>query len=200
MEWYFDKKNLKWLFCITTVVLVMFFFVSYALPDKFKWIREVIGFIGGIASLAGIYIAVLQTINTKEEVDNVQRTAEAAKKAAEETKEAVRKTVSIEMVAKYCEQVKWIQECLGNGELKLVIHLTQEMQADVIELKDYVKFLKLKVDEEEIEQHIQQMGLNIGHIRKAVVSKSDKYKKDGILKNFDDLLKTLLELKSQLKQ
>lgn len=199
-KWFAKKDNLLWLFGIIGVVFIILFAASYFLPQNFDWIRETISFLGGIASLAGILLALLQSINTQNEVDNVKAIADAAKKASEDTQKAVRKTLSIVQVTKYCEQIKRIQEYLSNGDLKLTIHLIQEIQDAIIELKNQITNLNLTVSEESVSSHIQKMGINISLIRKAIETNSDKYKKDAIHQDFDELLTILLELKAQLTQ
>lgn len=199
-RWYTDKKNLLWIFGIVCIFFVGFFVYSFFLPECYKWIRETISFLGGIASLAGILLALLQSINTIRDVDKVRGIADAAKQASEDTQKAVRKTLSIVQVTKYCEQIKRIQEYLSNGDLKLTIHLIQEIQDAIIELKNHITNLNLNISEETVSCHIQKMGINISHIRKALETNSDKYKKEAIHQDFDDLLTILLDLKAQLTQ
>lgn len=197
-KWLVVKTNLMWVFGLLIFLLIGLFILSICIPENKKWPSDLIGLIGGSASLLGILFAILQLIEAKKDISNVAQIAEAAEKASIETKNAVRKTLSIVQVTKYCEKIKIIQENLMNDELKLVIHLTLELKEAIFELKNHISTLNINITEEVIALQIQKMGINMSLIRKAIETNSDKYKRDNIHKDFDELLNVLLELKAQL--
>lgn len=121
--------------------MLILYIISYKLPDHYVWIREAIGFIGGVASLLGILFTLLQIIDTKQEVNRVKEISIATKKATEDTRTSIRKTFSIIHITKYREQIRLIQEYISNNELKLVIHISQELQEIIIELNKYIESL-----------------------------------------------------------
>lgn len=199
-HWLNNKYNLIWVFSILIGCLFILYIGSYSLLKNFCWIRDAIGFIGGIASLLGILFALLQINNTKTEVDHVKVISEATKKAAEETRASIKKTFSIVHITKYCEQIRWAQEYISKNELKLVLHISQELQEIIIELKTYIESLNLVDDQYSLSPHIKTLGINIGHLRKGLATQSSNIKLDNISKDFDKLHDTMLVIKSMLTE
>lgn len=196
-KWNITKNNLNWVFGLSGLALIILFIFSCVYESK-NWIGNFIGTVGGLASGFGIYLTLCELIETKKDVEYVTGIAVATKNATEETKKSLRKTMSVAQVAKFCEQIKRIQEHFDNKEHNIVILLTHELQEAVIELRKYLKSLNIEFDEEALTNHITKMGMNITFIRTAIERNNEKYKRDDIRKDFQDLLKIMLELKAQL--
>lgn len=197
-RWNVSKSYISVIFCVSGVVLLGLFILA-CFKDSSTWIANLIGIVGGLASLFGIYLTICQVIETKKDVEIVGAIANTAKIAAEETRQSLRKTLSVAQVAKYCERIKLIQEKLNNKELPLVIHLIQDLQDAIIELQKYLKSVNFTFNEKGIADHITKMGMNLNFIRTAIDRNNEKYKKGDILKDFDDLYIVLSELKAKLK-
>lgn len=199
-RWLNTRTNLLWVFGILIVGLFAIYIASYSVLSDYTWIRESIGFIGGIASLLGILFTLLQILKTKADVENVRVISEATKKTAEETKSSIKKTFSIINITKYCEQIRRIQEYLSKDELKLVIHITQELQEIIIELKTFLESLNINIEQYNLSHHIKALGMNIGCIRQGLETNSTKIKIKSIIKDFDDLHEAMIEIKTILKE
>lgn len=83
-KWNITKNNLIWIFGLSGFALIILFIVS-CLNDGKNWIGNLIGTVGGLASIFGIYLTLCQLIETKKDVEYVTGIAEATKKATEET-------------------------------------------------------------------------------------------------------------------
>ncbi|MDE5886082.1 MAG: hypothetical protein K2H46_00680 [Muribaculaceae bacterium] len=196
-KWDITKNNLHWIFGLSAIVLIGLFIVS-CFNSNSNITESLIGTIGSLASLFGIYLTLCQVIEAKKDIIMVAGIANATKTAAEETKQSIRKTISIAQLAKYCEQIKFIQEKLNNKELNFVIHLIHDLQDAILELQKYLKSVNISFDEGAIADHIKKMGMNITFIRTAIERGNEKYKRNEILKDFDDLLIVMSELKAKL--
>ena len=196
-KWDVTKNNLHWIFGLTAIVLIGLFAAS-CFKSNSNLTESLIGTIGGLASIFGIYLTLCQIIEAKKDIIKVAGIANAAKIATEETRQSIRNTISIAQVSKYCEQIKFIQEKLNNKELNFVIHLIHDLQDAILELQKYLKSVKITFDEEAVANHIKKMGMNITFIRIAIERGNEKYKRNEILKDFDDLLTVMSELKAKL--
>lgn len=196
-RWNVSKSYISMIFGLTGVIILGLFILA-CFKNGSTWIGNLIGVVGGLASLFGIYLTICQVIETKKEVEIVGAIANAAKIATEDTRQSLRKTLSVAKVAKYCERIKLIQEKLNNKELSLVIHLIQDLQDAIIELQKYLRSVNFIFNEEEFADHITKMGLNLNFIRTAIERNNEKYKRGEILKDFDDLYIVLSELKAKL--
>ena len=84
--------------------------------------------------------------------------------------------------------------------MKLVLHISQELQEIIIELKTYIESLNLVDDQYSLSPHIKTLGINIGHLRKGLATQSSNIKLDNISKDFDKLHDTMLVIKSMLTE
>ena len=196
-KWDVTKNNLHWILGLSAIALIGLFFAS-CFNSNSNLTDSLIGTIGGLASLFGIYLTLCQIIEAKKDIIKVAGIANAAKIATEETRQSIRKTISISQVVKNCEQIKRIQESLMHSELKIAIHLTQELQDAVIELNNHLKSFNIEFDENGMTNHIKKMGMNIGFLRTSEKFKIDGDKRDGINRDFDNLLKIMFDLKAKL--
>lgn len=196
-RWDISKSNLTKIFGLAGLLLIVIFILA-CFNGSSNWTDRLIGTVGGLASIFGIYLTLCQLIETKKDVVIVGAIADATRIASEETRQSLRMTLSVASVAKYCEQIKLIQEKLNNKELKFVIHLIHELQEAILELQKYLKSVNIPFDEKSVADHIKKMGMNISFIRSAIDRHNEKYKRTEILKDFDDLLILMSDLKAKL--
>lgn len=196
-KWNVTKNNLNWIFGLSSLAITGLF-ICACFNDRLKWIGNLIGTLGGLASIFGIYLTMCQIIEAKKDIIKVTAIANATKIATEETRQSLRKTLSVANVAKYCERIKLIQDKINHKELEFVIHLIQDLQDAIIELQKYLKSVNISFDEDSMQNHIIKMGMNLSFIRKAIDQNNEKYKKAEILKDFDELFIVISDLKAKL--
>ncbi|MDE7347569.1 MAG: hypothetical protein K2N48_12635 [Muribaculaceae bacterium] len=195
-RWEVSKNNLTWIFGFLSLSIIGLF-IAACFKECNNWIGNLIGVVGGLASTFGIYLTLCQLIQTKENVTIVTAISKATKSATEATRKAIKKSLSVSQVAKYCEQIKRIQEHYENNDLKIVIVLIYELQEAIIDLRKYLNSYQIEYNENAVAKHIQKMGMNISVIKDAL-ERNTEYKRDEIRKDFQDLLKIMFELKAQL--
>lgn len=196
-KWNITKNNLSWIFGLSGVSLIVLFVISCIMEGD-HWIGNLVGIVGGLASVFGIYLTLCQLVETKKSVAYVTGVAEATQRATEETRKSLRKTMSVAQVAKFCEQIKRIQEYFANNELKIVVLLIHELQEAVIELQNYLKSINVQFNEKDLSMYVKKMGMNITFLNDMMERKIEKFNHDDIRKDFQDLLSIMLKLKAQL--
>lgn len=185
-------------FILIILALVGCFIAALTAWKEDTWVKDVLNFVGSIASLIGILIALIQNINTQKEVDLVKEISESTKAAVEETRNSVKKSLNVIQVTKYCEKTNLIQELLGNKEFKTVIHLSRDLQEAIVELQTYLLESEEKEMIDQLSTHIMTLGKNIGYLQRGIKDDPEKIKVMNMLENYELLHTTLVQLKSNL--
>lgn len=160
-------------------------------------VREIIGFVGGLASLGGILIAIIQNINTTRELDVVKAVAKATDKTVKETKSSIKKILNLDDISKFCENTKLIQELLEKQELKVALYLCKNLHEKIIEINNQ-QDSKLPPSKVSLSPHILSLGKNITYIRKGIMEDAKGVNIEKISEDFDKLHKAMVEIKATL--
>lgn len=196
--WWNKRTLLSCTFIVIILTLVGFFIAALTVWAKNTWVKDLLNFIGSIASLIGILIALIQNINTQKEVDLVKEISRSTRAAVEETRNSVKKSLNAVQVTKYCEKTKLIQELLSNEEFKTVLHLSRDLKEAIVELRAYLLELQQQEMETVLTTHILNLGKNISYLQSGLKGDPKKIKVGNMQENYEQLHTALVQLKSNL--
>lgn len=169
------------------IILFILSFTTFKEGNTGKNIREILGFIGGIASLFGILFAINQNIHAKSELETV-------KEVTNDTKESIKKILNIEQITKNCEKIKLIQELLEELEYKAALHLSEILKETLIEIQEII-LPKDSISSYDLLPHIKRLGINIENLKNEIREKANKIKLSNIIRDFSDLKDCMVKIK-----
>ncbi|MBD5301443.1 MAG: hypothetical protein HDS16_00320 [Bacteroides sp.] len=232
------ENNLLWTFGILICILILTYSISYLLtPQKAAnnisqtaqtaqdvggIIREIIGFVCGIASIFGILLALLQNKKTKDDLASVKTLAEANTDHEKELRKAIAKVNSehnaeikqlrfqiikqqqIEsvhvVISKLQESIRLLTDKDPSNKLDFMIWICSEIYDEILPVR---QFLKNNGDvdlEKEITKHVKKIGTNKSYFVESKRTGTKDLMINEIIKDLNAFHITVSELKIKLNE
>lgn len=227
------KNNLWWIFGIIICVLILGYVISYFIPapapsgeggatdvNPGNRIREIIGFLCGLASIFGIALALLQNVNTKDELDMVKQLAQADAVHEKELRKALQKANAehnaelkklkaeitkhqqTEVLQKVAGRLRNTILLLNEKDLKenigLIIWSCYEIIEDINPIKLLLKEWGMDDMGKDITEHLRKIGTNKNHFLESKRKGVEGLLIEEITKEFSAFQTTVLDLKAKL--
>ena len=197
------NRNLYWIFGLTIGVIVVWFILYKIFWDKIDLMGEIINLVCGIASLCGVFLALIQIQQAKVQISSVSEIAEATNKAVLDNKREIREFLSFAEMGHLIEIIKNTQNYIRKKDYSSAVILMQEIKDDLLradsQFSDLLKLLNIDMTD-----HIKKISIDIDSLVSNILQVQNM--KDSTLKpmiihaNLEDAREIVIKIEQNLKQ
>lgn len=152
------NRNLYWIFGLTIGVIIVWFILYKLFWDNIDLMGDIINLVCGIASLCGVFLALIQIQQAKVQISSVSEIAEATKKAVLDNKRDIREFLSFAEMGHLIEIIKNTQNYIRKKDYSSAVILMQEIKDDLLRADSQFSNL-LKILDIDMTAHIKRIKL-----------------------------------------
>lgn len=164
---------------------------------------DVINLVCGIASLCGVFLALIQIQQANDQISSVSEIAEATKKAVLDNKREIRGFLSFAEMGHLIEIIKNTQNYIRKKDYSSAVILMQEIKDDLLRADSQFSEL-LKMLDIDMSAHIKRINIDINSLVTTVLQtqnmKGTTLKPMDIHANLEDAREIVIKIEQNLKQ
>lgn len=197
------KTKYRIIFGFISSILILLLILAEIFWKEENWIIDAISLLCGIASLAGVALALIQIQKTDDQIKAISETTEKINKAVDDNREELRDFLSFAELRHLVGLIQTTQTFLRNNDFSSAVFLMQEIKDQMIRAGDQFEELRKK-DKIPIPKAIKNLTIDIeslsNHMMKLQRKESSTIILEGIHANLEISRGIIIKIENKLKQ
>lgn len=187
-----EHSNILTIISLGISILTTWYIIGWKLSEAERTFLNVFGVVGGIVSMFGLVIALIQIIALQEITEVTQNTIN-------ETKSKLILGISISDVAESIKLIAEIESFIGSKKHEIARFKLIDLKDKLIQFKSSPEFLKL-ISEDQIDQTLIYLNFEISQLYIIVFNDGEmEYDSSNIAVRLQEILTHLTGFKNQIK-